>query len=83
MKNSMLPEYMCDEILMNHQATERILRNTNDFRLPKYKKACTQNTVWHNGLKLFNMLPDQPKSAPKIDDFKDLINPWLRINYPA
>jgi hypothetical protein len=52
MKNSMLPKNMSDEVQLNRQVAEKVLRN----RLPKYNKSCTQNTMWHNGLKLFNEL---------------------------
>jgi hypothetical protein len=45
-----------DEIIYNRDATTSILRNKDDFRLPTYKKTYTQNSMWYDGLKLFNEL---------------------------
>jgi hypothetical protein len=38
-KNNLVPEYMNDEITYNREATTRILRNRDDFRLPTYKNT--------------------------------------------
>jgi hypothetical protein len=36
--------YMIEEVVYNRNATTRILRNADDFRLPRYKKISTQQT---------------------------------------
>jgi hypothetical protein len=57
-KNNLVPEYMNEEISYNRDATITTLRNKDDFRLPTYKKTYTdtQNSMWYDGLKLFNEL---------------------------
>jgi hypothetical protein len=55
-KNILIPEYMNDEITYNRDAPTRILWNKDDFRLPTYKKTYTHNSMWYDGLKLFNEL---------------------------
>jgi hypothetical protein len=82
-KNNMLPEYMSEEVQFNRDATERVLRNTNDFRLPKYNKSCTQNSMWHAGLKLFNELPTEIKNTINIDAFKKAVEPWIKVKCPV
>jgi hypothetical protein len=77
MKNSMLPKYMSDEVQLNRKVAEKVLRN----RLPKYNKSCTQNTMWHNGLKLFNELPPQTKNLTNIKAFKKAVETWLNLKY--
>jgi hypothetical protein len=83
MKNNMLPEYMSDEIIYNRQATARVLRNADDFRLPKYNKSCTQNTMWYDGLKLFNQLATETKNITVLENFKKEVVPWLKTKFPV
>jgi hypothetical protein len=52
----MLLEYMNDEMTYNRDATTQILRIADAFRLPIYKKTYTQNSMWYDGLILFNEL---------------------------
>jgi hypothetical protein len=80
----MLPKYMSDEVQLNRQVAEKVLRNADDFRYPKYNKSCTQNTMWHNGLKLFNELPELPpqtKNLTNIEAFKKAVESWLKLKY--
>jgi hypothetical protein len=73
-KNNMLLEYMSEEVQYNRDATERVLRNTNDFRLPKYNKRCTHNSMWHDGLKLFNELQTVVKIPQTSKNSKKRLN---------
>jgi hypothetical protein len=81
MKNTMLTKYMSDEVQLNRQVAEKVLRNADDFRLPKYNKSCTENTMWHNGLKFFNELPPQTKNLTHIEAFKKAVESWLKLKY--
>jgi hypothetical protein len=81
MKNNMLPKYMSDEVQLNRQVAEKALRNADDFRLPKYNKSCTLNTMWHNGLKLFNELPPQTKNLTNIEAFKKAVETRSKLKY--
>jgi hypothetical protein len=65
-KNNMVPEYMNDKLTYNRDATTWNLRNADDFRLPAYKKTYTQNSMWYDGLKLFNELGPAIKEERNI-----------------
>jgi hypothetical protein len=72
-KNHLVPEYMNDEITYNRDVIPRILRNKDDYRLPTYKKTCTQNSMWYDGLKFFNVLTPAMKEERNLERFKDTI----------
>jgi hypothetical protein len=83
-KNNLVPEYMNDEITYNREATTRILRNRDDFRLPTNKKTYTQNSMWYDGLKLFNELtPAMKKEERNLERFKEAIFIWLKQRFPV
>jgi hypothetical protein len=72
---------MNDEITYNRDATTRILRNKDDFRLPTYKKRYTQNSMWYDGLKLFNELTPAMKEKRNLKRFKETIFIWLKQRF--
>jgi hypothetical protein len=72
---------MNDEITYNRVATTRILRNKDDFRLPTYKKRYTQNSMWYDGLKLFNELTPAMKEERNLKRFKETIFIWLKQRF--
>jgi hypothetical protein len=53
----MAPNYLASKLLLTSEATTRVLRNADDFRLPNDNKSYTQNSLWHAGLDDFNKLP--------------------------
>jgi hypothetical protein len=64
---------MNDEITYNRDAITRILRNKDDYRLPTYKKTYKQNSMWYDGLKLFNEITPAMKEEQNLGRFKDTI----------
>jgi hypothetical protein len=82
-KNNMVPHYMNDEITYNRDATTRTLRNTDDFRLPTYTKTYTQNSMWYDGLKLFNELMPEVKQEQNLEKFKRSIFSWIKQRFPV
>jgi hypothetical protein len=72
-----------DEITYNRDATTRILRNNDDFRLPTYKKTYTQNSMWYDGLKLFNELTSAMKEERNLEKFRETIFIWLKQRFPV
>jgi endoglucanase Acf2 len=77
-KNNLVPEYMNDEITYNKDATTRILRNKDDFRLPTYKKTYTKNSMWYDSLRLFNELTLAMKDEQNLERSKETVFIWLK-----
>jgi hypothetical protein len=74
---------MNDEITYNRDATTRILRNNDDYRLSTYKNTYTQNSMSYDGLKLFNELTPAMKEERNLERFKDTIFIWLKQRFPV
>jgi hypothetical protein len=79
----MVPAYMNEETQYNRHVTARTLRNADDFRLPRYNKSYTQNSMWYEGLKLFSSLPSELKDEPSLNHFKVAITAWLKEKFPV
>jgi hypothetical protein len=45
-KINMAPDYLASKLLYTIEATTRVLRNAVDFRLPRYNRTYTQNSLW-------------------------------------
>lgn len=69
-KNNMLPNYIRSEINFVNDMSERTLRNSNDFRLPNFKSELTRNSIFYQGLKIFNELPSKIKEIKTLSTFK-------------
>jgi hypothetical protein len=41
-KNNMAPDYLTSKLIYTREATTRVLRNADDFRLPRYNRTFTQ-----------------------------------------
>jgi hypothetical protein len=74
---------MNDELTYNRDATTRNLRNADDFRLPAYQKTYTQNSMWYDGLKLFNELGPAIKEERNINRFKESVFVWVKQRFPV
>jgi hypothetical protein len=51
MKNEMLPQYHCHNIITARDIHGRNLRNADDFRLPVYRLTASQEHISYKGLK--------------------------------
>lgn len=70
MKNGLVPEYLLEKTNYISNVTNRTLRNSNDFRLPNYRYETTRNSIFYEGLKLFNEMPNEIKQAQTLIRFK-------------
>jgi hypothetical protein len=61
----------------------RNLRNADNFRLPAYIKTYTQNSMWYDGLKLFNELAPAIKEERNINRFRESIFDWVKQRFPV
>lgn len=69
-KHNMFPEYLRNAVPTVNQVQPYQLRHGSNFRLDKYRKAHTQNSIMYKGLKLFNSLPNELKQESRLNIFK-------------
>lgn len=81
MKNGMLPSYLCDKINYVSNVHSHNVRNRSDFRLPHFRTRSAQNMLTHNGLKLFNGLPNDLKTETNLKIFKKKVVHFVRNRY--
>lgn len=78
-KNGMVPEYVSERVTANMAIHNFNLRDNSDFRLPLYKKTCTQRMLLYDGLKRFNGLPKQLKSEVNENRFINELKNYCRM----
>lgn len=82
MRSGLLPNYLCTKIEYNYTIyNSRSLRNRENFRLPNLKKSASQNSVFYKGVKMFNLLPYNIKTAINVNQFKKLCKLYVTENY--
>jgi hypothetical protein len=81
-KHNMAPDYLSSKLLYTREATTHVLRNADDFRLPRYNRTYTQNSLWHAGLNEFNKLPLNVKNSDNLNYFKEQVKEHLKLKYP-
>jgi hypothetical protein len=69
-KNNVAPDYLTSKLLYTREATTCVLRNADDFRLPRYYRTYTKNSLWHDGLNEFNKLPINVETSENLNYFK-------------
>lgn len=83
-KNGLLPDYLSNEIHYVHNSTSnRNLRNAQDFRLPNFKSDITRNSIFYEGLKLFNNLPNELKETMSLLTFKYKCKEHIMATFPT
>jgi hypothetical protein len=65
-KHNIAPDYLASKLLYTREATTRMLRNADDFRLRRYNRTYTKNSLWHDGLNEFNKLPLNVKNSDNL-----------------
>lgn len=79
LKNNMLPAYLCENLMYVHNTYSNMtLRNTNDFRLPSFKKTSSQQNLFYTGLQKFNSLPINIKNLSTLNIFKRTLTLHLK-----
>lgn len=51
---SLLPSYLCENLSSVSVQQPYNLRNNNEYRLPFYQRSATQNSLFYNGVNMFN-----------------------------
>lgn len=78
-KNGLVPGYISDRVTTNVTIHNFNLRNKSDFRLPLYKKTCTQRMFLYDGLKRFNELPKQLKNELNETKFINELKKYCKM----
>ena len=70
--HDLAPAYMCNEVLMAIEVSDRLTRNVdvNDLYVPSVAKECTKNSFTYSGPKIWNSLPRELKMCTTLDSFK-------------
>lgn len=69
-KHGLVPQYLNDDVKYVHNIHSINLRNSQDFRIPKYKTNITTKSIFYEGMKLFNALPNEIKTINNLITFK-------------
>lgn len=69
-KNSLLPHYIRDTVSFNCETCSYILRNADNFDVPRSKTTIKQNTLFHKGVQSFKPLLTDIKTCDNIMLFK-------------
>lgn len=82
-KKGLLPNYLTNEINYVSNISNRTLRNSNDFRLPNYRLNITRNSIFYEGLKMYNNLPYHLKEIECLSGFKNKCKQYIMGEYPV
>lgn len=77
-KHGLVPEYMSEKVNTNGNVHGYNLRNNGDFRLPFYRKSCTQRMLLYDGLMCFNNLPSVLKEERNFKRFLIDLRIWCK-----
>jgi Reverse transcriptase (RNA-dependent DNA polymerase) len=80
-ENNLLPEYLSCKLVKNSSIHNYNTRTANKFRLPSFTKKVAQNTIFYNGLRLYNNMETNIKSAPNLKEFKKLCEEYVKRNF--
>lgn len=69
-KYKIYPEYLWRKLVYISDSHTFNVRNAENFRLPLYRRARSQNNVMYKGLALFNSLPSDLKAEKNLTTFK-------------
>lgn len=76
--NDLTPKYLKENLKCVNETSKYNTRNKNEFRLPMYKKAKTQNNIFYKGVKQYNELNKEIKDEKRIHIFKNKLNKWIK-----
>lgn len=81
MKTGCLPDYLSSNMKIVAQTHGHETRSRNNYKLPNYTKATTQNDLFYKGLKLFNSLPLEVKNANSMKDFRNRCGSYVALKF--
>lgn len=77
-KHGLVPGYILNRVTTNNIIHNYNLRNNGDFRLPLYKKSCTQRMLQYGGLMCFNNLPEELKKEENFNVFTNKLKVFCK-----
>lgn len=81
LKMGLTPSYLSSKIVHKHETTNRQLRNGNEIAVPNLTKACSQNSLFYKGIKLFNSLPTEIKNCDSVNNCAKILKDYVINNY--
>lgn len=75
------PTYLHDNIKFKRDNVRKnTLRCKNEIELKNATKQCTQSSIFFNGLKMFNRLPNEVTNTDNLNMFATNIKKYVRQN---
>lgn len=75
------PPYLANKIKYNYENQSRMLRNAGEIKVTNANKSCSQNSLFYNGIKLFNSIPLEIKNADSLTTFQTKIRKYVLEKY--
>ena len=79
-KNKQVPEYLQKNVQLVRDRTQRVLRIQDDFNMRRKNSRAAENSLFHNGLKLYNSLPKSINEEKSLNIFKKLLKSYIFQN---
>lgn len=79
-KNNLAPKYLTQKLKYNNDTHNLNTRNKNELRLPNIKSKFARNTIFYNGIKMYNTLPPVLKHETNIKKFKINLEQYIKQN---
>ena len=70
MTNDKLPDYFNNFLIPNNQIHNYGTRSNQNFHIERTNYRFSMNSLFHKGLKNYNMLPDRVKSVYNVSRFR-------------
>lgn len=83
MLNGLLPSYLYENCIFTrdiHHRTTR-LASTNALRMPNFRLEFSRKSLFYNGVKLFNELPNDIKNSQSLSIFKSKCRTYISENF--
>ena len=76
-----LPKYMTEKLVKKREIVETGLRRRSNFILPNYKKNATQNSLFYNGVKMYNEFKTEMDKSSNFHEFKKKATTFVKKYY--
>lgn len=81
MTKNFLPQYLSNILLIGSDVHEHRTRQINDLRVVPFSMSTTQRSIYYKGIRIFNSLPGDLKTARSVPEFKRGCVQWIKENY--
>ena len=79
--NGLLPRYLCNRIERGSDIHRYNTRNASEVRTPTFLLSSSQNSLFYNGINIFNSMPRHIKCASTVAEFKRLCISHIKIAF--